>query len=155
MGTVALERPRAARACLFWLADEAFAVDVACAREVVVVEDRTIVPRAPRWLVGVTNLRGVILPILDVRPLLGLPAAPVARGSQVLVVEAAGHQVGVAIDGVLGLEPVDEVVPFGETARRAYGELGVGLLRRGEGLATLLDAARVLEALRNGVGKGE
>lgn len=155
MSTAILDRSRTVRACVFVLADEPFAVEVGCAREVVALEDHTAVPRAPAYLVGVTNLRGDILPIVDIRPLLGLPVTPVGRGSRALVLDVVGGQVAVAIDRVLGLEAFDEVVPFGEAARRAYGELGVGLLKRGDGLVTLLDAPKVLEALRVGARKGE
>jgi len=45
-------------------------------------------------------------------------------------------------------------VPFGDAVRREYGEFGVGLLRRGDGVVTLLDPVKLLEALHRG-GKGE
>ncbi len=152
MSTEALETlaTGTVRACLFVLAGERFAIEVRDAREVVVVEEFTIVPRAPAYLVGVANLRGFILPIVDVRPLLGLPARAVGRGSRVLVVDPGSGQVGIAIDAILGLEAFDEVVPFGEAARRAYGEFGVGLVRRGDGPVTLLDVGKVLDALKRG-----
>ncbi len=148
MSATVVETPQAIRACLFNLTGELFAVDVKHAREVVVLEDYTAVPLAPAYLVGVANLRGYILPILDIRPLLGLPAQRVGRGCKVLVIGTGSVQIAIAIDGVLGLEWFGEAVPFGEAARRQYGELGVGLLERGDRLVTLLDAVKVLEALR-------
>ncbi len=156
MSTV-VERPPTVRACVFGLGGELFALDVKHARQVIVLGDHTVVPLAPAHLVGVTNLRGYILPVLDVRPLLGLPTQRVGRGSRVLVLEAAAGQVGVAIDEVLGLEWFGEVLPFGEASRRQSGRLGVGLLARGERLVTLLDAAKVLDAVRteaSGAGRG-
>lgn len=152
-GAAALGVPRVVRACLFVLAGQPFAIDVASAREVVIVEEFTRVPRAPSHLVGVTNLRGYILPIFDIRPLLGLPSLVPGLGTRVVVTEAASVQVGIVIEAVLGLESFDEIVPFGDAVRREYGEFGVGLLRRGEGVVTLLDSARLLEALSRG-GKG-
>lgn len=154
MSADVLESLGTVRACLFVLAGEGFAVEVGCAREVVVLEDVTIVPRGPANLVGVTNLRGYVLPILDIRPLLGLPTRRVAAGTRVLVIEACSVRVAIAVDGVLGLRTFEETVPFEESAPRRYGELGVGLLRQEDGLVTLLDAAKVLQAL--GIrGKGE
>jgi purine-binding chemotaxis protein CheW len=140
----------ALRACLFGLSGTTFAVEVRHAREVVVVEDLTAVPLAPPALRGVTNLRGYILPVLDPRPLLGLPARPVARGSRALVLAGAAGQVGIAIDAALGLAGFDEVGPLDEAAQRQYGELGQGVLARGTERVTLLDAPRVLEALQGG-----
>jgi purine-binding chemotaxis protein CheW len=135
------------RACIFLLAGERFAVDVASAREVAVLEDVTVVPRGPAHLIGVTNLRGYILPVLDVRPLLGLPARPVAAGTRVLVVEVGAVQAGMAIDGIRGLATFDEVLPLDAAARRAYGDFGLGRLRYEDGKATLLDPARILAVI--------
>jgi purine-binding chemotaxis protein CheW len=152
--TATLEAPRAVRACLFGLGGALFAVDVGHAREVVVLEDFTIVPLAPAHLLGLTNLRGYILPILDVRPLLGLRAHPVTRGSRLLVLDGGAGQVGVTIDGVQGLESFDQIAPLGDAARRRYGDVGLGLVERDGRPAILLDVPKVLEALQVG-GVGE
>src|SRR5712664_4176329 len=69
----------ALRACLFALSGARFAVDVRSAREVAVFDDLTAVPRAPRLLLGVANLRGTVVPIVDVGPLLDLPELRPAR----------------------------------------------------------------------------
>jgi chemotaxis signal transduction protein len=151
VATEVLDQVRTVRACLFTLAGELFAVEVRHAREVVVLEEYTTVPLAPPHLVGVANLRGYILPILDIRPLLGLAGQRVGRGSKVLVIAAGTVQVAVAIEGVLGLEWFADPVAFGDAARRQHGELGVGLLERKGRLVTLLNAPKILEALRLGV----
>jgi purine-binding chemotaxis protein CheW len=134
------------RACLFSLAGELFAVDVRRAREVVVFDDFTLVPRAPAHVLGVANLRGYVIPILDVRLLLGAPPRPAGRPLRALVVDRAGVQVAVAVDDVLGLEYFEERVPE-EVARRAHGEFGEALLRRGDRLVTLLDVSKLLETI--------
>jgi chemotaxis signal transduction protein len=144
----------ALRVCVFSLSGATFAVEVRHAREVVVVEDLTPVPLAPPALRGVTNLRGYILPVLDPRPLLGLPARPIARGSRVLVLAGPAGPVGIAIDAALALESVDRVGPLDEPAQRQLGEVGVGVLARGPEPVTLLDAPRVVGALQAG-GAGE
>ena len=59
------------RACLFVLAGEPFVVEGSYAKGVVDFEEHTVVPRASADLVGVANLRGNIVPILDIQPLLG------------------------------------------------------------------------------------
>jgi purine-binding chemotaxis protein CheW len=146
--------PPALRVCLFSLSGATFAVEVRHCREVVVIEDLTPVPLAPPALRGVTNLRGYILPVLDPRPLLGLPARPVARGSRALVLAGAAGPVGIAIDAALALESVDQVGPLAEPAQRQLGEVGLGVLARGPEPVTLLDAPRVVDALQAG-GTGE
>ncbi len=150
MSTV-LAEPTSARACVFGLAAELFAVDVRCAREVVVFDDYTIVPCGPGHLIGVANLRGYVVPILDIGPLLGLPPRPVAReGVRTLVIEDRSvqvAQVAVAIDRVFGLEYLDDRVQATEAVRRAHGEFGQELFRRGDQLVTLLNVAKLLAAV--------
>jgi chemotaxis signal transduction protein len=128
------------RACMFTLAGVAFAVDVRYAREVV--------PRAPGHILGVANLRGVLVPIVDIQPLLGL-APRSGRGLvRALVMEEGGFQVAIAIDDVLGLEPFEAVVPLSDRSRREYGEFAAGLLARGDGFVTLLDSPGILHSAR-------
>jgi purine-binding chemotaxis protein CheW len=142
------ESPPVGRACLFSLAGEDLAVDVKHAREIVVLDGYTVVPLAPPHLIGVANLRGYVLPIVDLRLVLGLPAHRVGRGSKVLVIGTGSLQVAMVVDAVLGLEWFGEPRPLDETARGRFGALAVGLLPQGDRWVTLLDAQKVLEALR-------
>jgi purine-binding chemotaxis protein CheW len=144
------EAPAGLRACVVSLGSELFAVEISHAREVVVLEEHTAVPLAPPHLVGVVNLRGQVLPIVDVRPVLGLLPRRVGRGSRVLVVAAGPDPVGVAVDGIVGLEAFGELLPLGALARRQYGTLATGFVRHGDRLVPLLDTARTLEMLRSG-----
>src|SRR5215468_4348765 len=92
------------RACVATLAGYRFAIEVRYAREVVVLDEYTIVPLAPSHLVGVANLRGAIVPVVDVGPLLGSTPAPAGREIRALLAEADGFQIALLIDAVLGLE---------------------------------------------------
>ena len=105
------EAPPAPRACLFALAGARFAVDVRSAREVVLFDEITMVPRAPRHLVGVANLRGTVMPIVDIRELLGLAEARSGRTVRTLVVRDGAVQAALVVDTVLGLEPFGDVMP--------------------------------------------
>ena len=145
------EHTRTVQACLFTLAGAPFAVEIGSAREVVSFEGYTLVPGAPAPLLGVTNLRGTLMPILDVQPLLGFaPRAPERRTNTVILADRS-LQAAVAIDRVLGLERFEAVLPVGEDLPWAYRQFGRGLLPRGDRPVTLLDAAKVLQALRAAV----
>jgi chemotaxis signal transduction protein len=145
------DAPPALRACLFALAGSRFAVDVRSAREVAVFDEITAIPRAPRQLIGVANLRGTVLPIVDIRRLLGLPEARPPRSVRTLVLRDDSLVVAVVVDAVLGLEPFDDVMaPDDRLAARARGprQFAAGWLAwAGETLA-LLDVPRLLAALR-------
>jgi purine-binding chemotaxis protein CheW len=125
-----------------------FAIDVRAATEIVVFGSPTPVPKGPPHLLGVANLRGAVIPVLDVQPLLGLSARRVTARLPALVVSWAGGQVAIAVDRVLGLESFGEVLPFSEAAAGQYGEYGVGLLPREGTFIPLLDMPRLVEALR-------
>jgi purine-binding chemotaxis protein CheW len=139
---------QAVRACLITLAGTPFALDVRAATEVVVFDHCTPVPQGPRYLLGVGNLRGSVIPVLDIQPLLGLPRRQVNGRTTVLVVSWASQPVAIAVDRVLGLERLAEVVPFSDGARSAYGEYALGLLPRLDGFVTFLDMPRLVESLK-------
>ena len=69
----ALDSPT--RVCMISIADELFAIDLRNVREVFEVDTITPVPGMPTALAGVANLRGLVIPIVDLRLMLGLPAA--------------------------------------------------------------------------------
>ena len=103
------EAPPAARACVVMLGGRPFAVDVADAREVVVLDATTPVPGAPPAVLGVMNLRGNVLPVVEARPLLGLPVHN--RRDRALVVADGDQRAAVVIEGVLGLTALEDVQP--------------------------------------------
>ncbi len=86
------------RAAIISLGGELFTIDLSSVREVFVVESITPVPGMPSGLVGVTNLRGTVVPLLDLRPMLGLNAE--AAMIYAVVVKHRNWQVGVLVDTV-------------------------------------------------------
>ena len=146
MTTVPAAVPRAptqARACLIRLGSALYAVEVRYAREVVVFDEYTQVPLAPPHLIGVANLRGRIVPLVDLRPLLGLEPARATRDAKALVVERDQLTVAFLIDDVVGLEPLERLT----APEPEEGEFTAGRLERSAGEAVLLDVSRILTAL--------
>ena len=86
------------RAAIISLAGEIFTIDLKNIREVFVVESITPVPGMPPGLVGVTNLRGTVIPLLDLRPMFSLNAE--AMLPYAVVVKHGNWQVGVLVDTV-------------------------------------------------------
>jgi purine-binding chemotaxis protein CheW len=73
----------------FRLGEEVFAVDVAKTREVLDVIDITRVPGTPEYMLGVINLRGGVVPVIDLRRKFGLPAAERTRETCIIVLDIA------------------------------------------------------------------
>jgi chemotaxis signal transduction protein len=148
MSATLLDTTAVVRACVFTLGGEPLAFDVRSVREVAVFEDWTAVPLAPGHVVGAANLRGDVMPIVDARPLLGLPARRLERRMRTLVVVAEGLEAALVIDGVTSLEAFTEIV---EAAGSRHASWALGLLRSEDRVVPLLDAARLLQGLRPGV----
>ena len=148
------EATPALRACLFSLAGSAFAVDVRSAREVAVFDEMTRMPRAPRHLIGVANLRGTVLPIVDIRRILGLEEIRSARSVRTLLVRDGSLVVAAVVDSVLGLEPFDAILsPDSPAAARARGPrqfVSSWISWAGE-IVPVIDVPRLLAALRSPV----
>jgi len=80
---------------IFSLDREEFGIPIARAREIVRVPEITRVPQAPPHIRGVMNLRGRILPVVEIRTRFGLERAELTSRSRVVVVEAHGRMVGI------------------------------------------------------------
>ena len=129
------------------LAGYRFAVEVRYAREVVVFDEFTIVPLAPSYLLGVANLRGNIMPVVDVRPLLGMAPAVAGHEVRALVIEPDAMKIGLLIDEVLGLEPLDGPSPAHDGDIAGAGGVIAGRLQRDGGDVALLDVRALLAAM--------
>ena len=86
------------RAAIISLGGELFTIDLQNVREVFVVESITPVPGMPAGLIGVTNLRGSVVPLLDLRQMIGLTAETALKYA--VVVKHGNWQVGVLVDTV-------------------------------------------------------
>lgn len=133
---------------VFRLDAEEYGVPIDAVREVVRVADVTRVPHAPAHIRGVMNLRGRILPIVEIRTRLGLTPAEVTPASRVVVVDVAGRMLGLLVDSVGQVARVGErhVAAPPEEVRSAGAEAVVGVARVGQRLLVLLDLSRALSA---------
>ncbi|MCE5337719.1 MAG: chemotaxis protein CheW [Methanomicrobiaceae archaeon] len=87
----------------FQLGAEHYALDIQIAREIVEMMPITPLPRAPRYLAGIINLRGEITNIIDLRDLLGLPESGGIENRKIVVLMpdvAGGSNVGIIVDDV-------------------------------------------------------
>jgi len=136
------------RACVVAMSGHTLAVDVSEAREIMTLDTVGAVPGAPAPLLGVANLRGAVLAVVDARSVLSLAPKPMKTGAAAIVLSAGGLEAAVPIDGVLGLEWFDAPLPADGMPEGPLKTFAAGLVPRPDEPAILLDAARLLEALR-------
>lgn len=118
---------------------EAYALPVECVLEVAELGDVTEVPGSDERVLGVRNLRGEVLPVFDLARLLGIGQE--RRPEHLVVLEASGARVGLAIHGITSVGPLPEAVGATDAEFVAGAALADGEL------VGIIDVPRVLEAL--------
>ncbi len=136
----------------FGLAGEEYAIEVRHVREIIEYDGTTRVPQTPAWIKGVINLRGGVVPVVDLAVKLGLDERPVTRRTCVVIVEVTLARdrvlMGVMADAVsqvidVAARDVEPVPVFGTKIRVDYL---TGMSRDGKRFVLLLDIDRVLAA---------
>ena len=151
---VAPKQPNSAeflRVCLIALGEETFAIDLRQVREVFEPESITLVPGMPAALVGVTNLRGTIISLVDLRAALGVPNSVILKYA--VVVRHGTQQVGILVKEVPEIRTIrtDDLEAFsGRTATEKH-HLFAGFFRIENKGSAILDMSRLLASLEGTV----
>jgi len=97
-------RTRERRGILSFAAgNEVYGIEILSIREIIKLREITEVPRAPRFLLGVVTVRGLVMPVVDLRIRLRLDSPPLGRNSRILVVMHKGERFGLLVDDVRGV----------------------------------------------------
>jgi purine-binding chemotaxis protein CheW len=130
----------------FALDREEFGVPIEQVREVIRAGEITRVPQARRHVRGVTNLRGRILAVVELRSRLGLTAAAITAHSRIIVVGVHDRTLGVLVDRVSQVVkvPATTVAPAPEEVLTPDTKYITGVARYDARLIVLLDMEKVL-----------
>jgi purine-binding chemotaxis protein CheW len=140
--------PAGVQHLIFTLAGIEYAVDLGGVRAIDYPPPVTPLPHVPDWLLGVGNLRGDVVSVVDLRGFLGLERTPSDRSCRLLVVRSRqdGLTAGLLVDGVrevFHLSSDDITAPKDAFAEPAQAYLG-GVVPRGGGLLRVLDLESLL-----------
>jgi purine-binding chemotaxis protein CheW len=126
---------------VFELGDERYGLDIATVYEIIRHQPITAVPQAPAFVEGVINLRGRIIPVVDLRDRFGMTQGDLTKASRIVVCDAGGTRVGLVVDGVSEVLMIagDAVEPTPEVAAGADAAYLRGIAKLGERLIILLD----------------
>ena len=95
---------------VFDMADEFYGIDIAGVEGIIKMQAITAVPRAPAFVEGVTNLRGNVVPVIDLRRRFGIPAGEETKDTRIVVVEVGDTTIGMIVDGVSEVLRIDDEV---------------------------------------------
>jgi purine-binding chemotaxis protein CheW len=135
----------------FWLGEEVFGMDIRTVREIIQAGPMTALPLMPAFVRGVINLRGAVVPVVDLNARLGRPASTVGKKSCVVVFDTLRNgervELGLLVDAVsevIKISPADIEPPpdFGSVVRRDF-ILGIGKV--GRRFVVLLEPDRALD----------
>jgi purine-binding chemotaxis protein CheW len=96
----AVESDQAMRLLVFRLEDEAYGVNVMHVQEVLRITEIAPVPGAPEYVLGIINLRGSVVTVIDTRLRFGLPVGETDDDSRIVVIESEQQVVGILVDSV-------------------------------------------------------
>lgn len=127
------------------LGGQLFALPAAACREVLKLPRIVRVPRLPAHLCGIINLRGEIVAVTDLRPLLQLPVGPPAGGERLVIVAVGDFRTALLAERVAGMRTLAsrDLEPLAEGGGTA-GELFSGKVETPQGVMLLVDVQRLL-----------
>ncbi|WP_026789780.1 chemotaxis protein CheW [Pleomorphomonas oryzae] len=145
-------RPSETQYVTFALGSEVFAVPVAVVREILDHEDAFRIPNGPDYLIGLRDVRGQGVPVIDLRLKLGLSRTVPTPHTRVLVVDITLGDRQLSLG--LVADRVFEVVAFRGEQMEAAPDIGIhwnsdyidGVVRRDQGFVVVIDLARLLTA---------
>jgi purine-binding chemotaxis protein CheW len=123
------------------LGDESYGLDIGSVYEIIRFQECTAVPAAPSHVDGVINLRGLIIPVMDMASRFGKGRTAPTKSTRIIVVGTAGMRVGLVVDAVTEVLMVadDAVEPTPAVASGFDSAYLRGIAKIGEELVILLD----------------
>ena len=137
----------------FFLSREEYGVDVKLVQEIIRVSEITPVPRAPESIKGVINLRGRVIPVIDLKRKLGLGDVERGRRARIVVVKLRDRLVGLLVDAASQVlkVPVSSIDPAPEAVVEIDAEYIRGVAKLPDRLIILMDLQKILAVeLREG-----
>ena len=132
---------------VFDLAGESYGINIAAVESIIKMQSITQLPQTQHYIKGVTNLRGAVLPVIDLRIRFGLESQQTTRQTRIIIVTMGSIKVGVVVDGVSEVlrvpeESVEGLPPLVSSVNSAFLK---GIVRLENRLIILLELGKVLD----------
>ena len=132
----------------FVLNDEVYGIEILKVREIIGLMDVTSVPQTPDYMKGVINLRGKVIPVIDLRLKFSMPEEEHTQETCTIVVEVDNTSIGIIVDKVSEVMEIkgDEIEAAPQFGQGIDTNFIMGLGKTKETIVILLDIAKVLSA---------
>lgn len=128
----------------FRLHKEVYALDILAVQEIIKTLPITTVPLAMPWITGVINLRGQILPLMNLGARLELPPAPTTRNTRFMIVKGREQSVGLIVDEVLEVLRLPQTALEPPPAHLQHRDYIRAVSKQARGMVIILDLHKVL-----------
>lgn len=132
------------QAVSFRLNNELYALNILDVQEIIKPVSITLVPLAPEWIAGVINLRGQILPVIDLGKRLGLPTPAQSRGTRFIITRYSERRIGLIVDEVLEVLRLYEAHLEAPPTHLEHREYIHHVSKQKRGIAMILNLKKIL-----------
>lgn len=131
---------------IFHLAKEYYGVDIAAVESIIKMQPITGIPQARTFVEGVINLRGTVLPVIDLRKRFGMLQTDLTKDTRIVVVEMGSTTVGMIVDAVNEVlrVPTEDIEPPSPMVTTLDSAFITGIAKVSDRLIILLDLGKVL-----------
>jgi purine-binding chemotaxis protein CheW len=131
---------------LFELSGEIYGLDIATVHEIIRMQPITKVPKAPVYVEGVINLRGKVIPVVDLGKKFGMEKVEEGKNNRIVVVNIQGTTIGIIVDAVTEVLrlPESAVEPVSDIVTNNYLKYLQGIAKVGDKMIILLALDKLL-----------
>jgi purine-binding chemotaxis protein CheW len=132
---------------VFELANEFYGIDIAVVESIIKMQTITQLPQTPAYIKGVTNLRGTVLPVIDLRIRFGMEIQNDTKQTRVIIVTMGDIKVGLMVDGVSEVLRISDesIEPLPPMVNSVNSDFLKGIVRLEDRLIILLEVEKVLD----------
>jgi purine-binding chemotaxis protein CheW len=131
---------------LFELGSETYGLDIATVHEIISMQPITKVPKAPAYVEGVINLRGKVIPVIDIGKKFGFEKAERGKNDRIVVVYLQDTTLGIIVDAVTEVIriPNDSIEPVSDIVTTGNSEYLQGIAKLADKMVILLALEKLL-----------
>lgn len=135
----------------FRLGEEIYGVDVMGIREVLRYTEITPVPGAPYFVLGIINLRGNVVTVIDTRTRFGLPLAETDNNTRIVIVEVDKQVIGMLVDSVAEVTYLkeSEIEKAPSVGNEETSKFILGVCNKNDELLILIDLEKMIETTKS------
>ena len=130
----------------FRLGEDLYAIDIMRIKEIIRPQKMSNLPKAPLFIDGVINLRGTVVPVIDLRKRFDMPERPVDAATRLLIVRVSGQSMGLVVDDVTEViaVPLKDIKPPPAVSDSGVYEYLLGVCLAKDGMVMLLNLDKLL-----------